>query len=383
MKKILSIALLSCMSLPCFAEFEETLPVWSDGKAPETFEQMWSGFDPHREPLEVELLEEWEEDGVILKVVRYRIGVFKGKKAMMAAIYGYPKGGKDLPWLVQMHGGGQSADPRAVVTNAKRGYATISIAWAGRLDTPMYKVDNEHREAFWQDERTSPQYRVTTDWGGVDAYHALCRYEGSDFIRNRPPSAQYTLDSVDSPRNSGWFLCTLAARRALTFLEQQPEVDGERLGAYGHSMGGKLTVMLAGADNRLKAAAPSCGGVTDRNPKRTHPLNHDDVSLERIDCPIFFLSPANDFHGRIDDLQTALAEINSPDWRITCAPHHDHQDTKDYEVATQIWFDQVLRGSFQTLETPRTELNLQGSDGIPELRVFPDTTARFWMLKYF
>ena len=165
MKKILSIALLSCMSLPCFAEFEETLPVWSDGKAPETFEQMWSGFDPHREPLEVELLEEWEEDGVILKVVRYRIGVFKGKKAMMAAIYGYPKGGKDLPGLVQMHGGGQSADPRAVVTNAKRGYATISIAWAGRLDTPMYKVDNEHREAFWQDERTSPQYRVTTDWG--------------------------------------------------------------------------------------------------------------------------------------------------------------------------------------------------------------------------
>ena len=139
-------------------------------------------------------------------------------------------------------------------------------------------------------------------------------------------------------------------------------------------MGGKLTVMLAGADNRLKAAAPSCGGVTDRNPKRTHPLNHDDVSLERIDCPIFFLSPANDFHGRIDDLQTALAEINSPDWRITCAPHHDHQDTKDYEVATQIWFDQVLRGSFQTPETPRTELNLQGSDGIPELRVFPDTT---------
>ena len=64
------------------------------------------------------MLKEWEEDGVVVKVLRYRIGVFKGKKAMMAAVYGYPKGGENLPGLVQIHGGGQYADYRAPLTNA-------------------------------------------------------------------------------------------------------------------------------------------------------------------------------------------------------------------------------------------------------------------------
>ena len=55
----------------------------------------------------------------------------------------------------------------------------------------------------------------------------------------------------------------MAARRAITFLEQQPEVDPARIGACGDSMGGKLTTDLAGIDRRLKAAVPSCGGSGD------------------------------------------------------------------------------------------------------------------------
>ena len=242
---------------------------------------------------------------------------------------------------------------------------------AGRLDVPRYEVNKDQvQRSGW----ATPPPHTTADHrlGGVDGYYAPCRYPAVITSATSRPCRAH-LDPVDSPCNSGWFLSTLGAA-ALTFLEQQPEVDAQRLGAYGHSMGGKLTVMLAGADDRLKAAAPSCGGVTDRNPRRTHPLNHDSVSLERIDCPIFFLSPANDYHGRIDDLQTALEEINSEHWRETCAPHHDHQDTKDYEVATHLWFDQVLRDRFETPQTPRTELNLSGTHGFPELTVVPDAS---------
>jgi hypothetical protein len=72
-------------------DLKETLPALKDGKAPQSFDGMWSGFDPRAEPLDVEVLKEWEQDGVVLKVLRYRIGVFKGQKAMMAAVYGYPK----------------------------------------------------------------------------------------------------------------------------------------------------------------------------------------------------------------------------------------------------------------------------------------------------
>jgi len=53
--------------------------------APQSMEELWADIDMRAEPLDVEILKEWEEDGVKLKVLRYRVGVFKGQKAMMAA----------------------------------------------------------------------------------------------------------------------------------------------------------------------------------------------------------------------------------------------------------------------------------------------------------
>ena len=212
---------------------EESLPPLRGGKAPQTFEQLWAGYDPQKEPLETDLLKQWEEDGVVLRVVRYRIGIFKGQSAMMAAVYGFPKGGTNLPGLVQIHGGGQFADYKAPLTNAKRGYATISIAWAGRLNAPGYEVNSNTVKLFWAAKTNNPGYKLTTEWGALDAYHAPCRNAKNDFGSVAP--AAWTLDAVASPRNSPWFLCTLAARRALTFLEQQPEVDAHKLGEIGRA----------------------------------------------------------------------------------------------------------------------------------------------------
>jgi Dienelactone hydrolase family len=370
-----TLALMFALTVRMRGAEPETLCQLTDGKAPRTFEALWAGFDPRREPLDVETLKAWEEDGVVLRLIRYRIGIFKGQKSMMAAVYGFPKGQTKLPGLVQIHGGGQSADYRAVLTNAKRGYATISIAWAGRIAAPGYTVDKKGVAIFWKGETSDPTYKLTTDWGALDAYHDPCRNEKNNF--QTVAAAPWTLDAVESPRNNPWFLCTLGARRALTFLEAQPEVDAQRLGVYGHSMGGKLTVMTAAADFRVKAAAPSCGGVSDRsleNPFYRATID-DDQSLKRIACPIVFLSPANDFHGRIDDLQTALQEIRSVDWRVTCSAHHNHQDTAEYQVVGLLWFDQHLRGAFRFPQTPQVALTLKTADAVPNVTVTPDASG--------
>ena len=353
---------------------QETLPPLTNGVVPLTVEALWAGYDPRAEPLDVEVLKEWEEDGVVLKVLRYRVGVFNGEKAMMAAVYGYPKGGTNLPALVQIHGGGQFAQYQAPLSNAKRGYATISIAWAGRLAAPDYQVDPDAVKLFWDGDTNAPRYRITTDWGAIDAYHSPCRYPKNSFVLN-PPS-EHSIDPVASPRNSGWFPCTMAARRALTFLEQQPEVDAERLGVYGHSMGGKLTVLTAGTDTRVKAAAPSCGGMSDDfsvHPAFSAALG-DVAYLKNITCPIMFLRPANDFHGRINDLQTAIKEIKSADWRVTCSPHHNHQDNAEHEVATMLWMDQYLKGTFVFPKTPETKLLLDRTNGVPSFGVQVDAS---------
>ena len=338
--------------------FVDTLPELKTGEAPQTWNDTWKGFDPRAEPLDVEVLKEWEEDNIVLKVLRYRIGVFKGRRAMMAGVYGYPKGGEDLPGLLQIHGGGQYADYKAPLTNAKRGYASLSISWAGRISAPGYRVSPNEVKIFWEGKVEDPRYKITTDWGALDAYHAPSR-NGKDAFPSIPV-ADWTLDPIESPRNNSWFLATLGARRGLTFLERQPEIDADKLGVYGHSMGGKLTVLTAGSDKRVKAAAPSCGGISDRY--TTNPLHlltvSDPPSLKEITCPIIFLSPSNDFHGRINDLETSIEEIKSKNWRVTCSPHHNHQDTAEYEVATQLWFDQHLKQSFQLPETPNLKLFL-------------------------
>lgn len=353
----------------------ESLPPLKDGVAPQTFDELWAGYDPRAEPLEIETLHSWEEDQVVLRIVRFRIGVFKGQKARLAAVYGFPKNASEsrlrLPGLVQIHGGGQYADYRACLVNAKRGYATISIAWAGRINAPQYRVTPAEVKFFWEGKTDDPRYKLTTDWGAVDGYHAPGRNPGNVFPSVK--AAAWTLDEVESPRNSGWFLCALGARRALTFMEQQPEVDPNRLGVYGHSMGGKLTVMTA-SDRRVKAAAPSCGGISDRdnNSLLYRATLGDNVYLQEISCPIIFLSPSNDFHGRISDLPRAITEIGTDQWRVICSPHHNHQDTSQYEVATMLWMDEYLRGSFSFPHTPETTLSLKTDDGVPDFKVQPD-----------
>ena len=128
----------------------ETFSPLVGGKAPQTQEEMWAGWDPRKEPLNVEVLKEWEEEGVVMRVVRFDVGTFKGQPAKLAGIYGVLKGAKQVPGLLNIHGGGQYADHKAVLTNAKRGYATLPIAWAGGLSSPHYRVGPNEVKSFWE-----------------------------------------------------------------------------------------------------------------------------------------------------------------------------------------------------------------------------------------
>ena len=50
--------------------------------------------------------------------------------------------------------------------------------------------------------------------------------------------------------------------RAIDLLQSLPEVDGERIGCIGHSLGGHNTLFTAVFDTRIKAAVTSCGFTT-------------------------------------------------------------------------------------------------------------------------
>ena len=351
----------------------DSLPPLKDGKVPQTLEELWGGYDPRLEPLAVEVLKEWEQDGVVCRIVRYQVGIFKGTPAKVAAFYAFPKGGTKLPALVQLHGGGQSASLAGAMADARRGYAEISLNWGG------------NKMNLGKENWDGPQ----TDWGKLDATHPPQRNKANHFAGALTPD-EYTLDAVESPRNSNWFIVLIAARRAITFLEQQPEVDPARIGATGHSMGGKLTTCLAGIDNRIKAAVPSCGGsgvilenqanelpgcVVSKSTDMELACVAENGYIPRISCPILWLSPVNDFHGNINNMAWNWRNLPEQQVRFSMAPHLNHVYTPDYGITKVLWFEQHLKGKFAMPASPRLEMNLKAATGIPGMTVTPAGAA--------
>jgi len=344
--------------------------VFAAGGPPQSVAELWAGFDPRQDPLEIEILKEWEQDGVVCRIVRYQVGVFKGTPSRVAAFYAFPKGGTKLPALIDLHGGGQSASLDNVVTYAKRGYASISLNWGG------------NKMSLGQETWSGPQ----TDWGKLDATHPPQHNKANHFAGALTPD-DYTLDAVESPRNSNWFLVLMAARRAITFLEKQPEVDATRVGAHGHSMGGKLTTDLAGIDQRIKAAVPSCGGAGDLLESETevpggsraqHPPMElacisDNAYIPLITCPVLWLSPTNDFNAPIDNMAWTWRNLPDDRVRFSISPHLNHRHTDEHALTEYLWFEEHLKSAaFKMPQTPRMVLDLKTSDGVPRVTVTPD-----------
>lgn len=335
-------------------------------ETPQNIEQLWAGYDPRSEPIEERVVREWQQEDLTLRYVLYSIGNFKGKPASMAAYYGFPTGKQSLPALIHMHGGGQRAFLQIVKRYAKRGYATLSVNWGGRIMEDAQPDD------------------PNTDWGAVDP----TQNNVSGYSNLLPQDN--TIDPFPSARNNNWFLLTIGCRRGITFLEQQPEVDADRIGVFGHSMGGRLTGLVAGTDERVKAASPSVGGSgylqTDlwglpgsaRRVKGEVDLFQRTIAgqpyLARVRCPILYLSASNDFNAPMDFVEKGMELIPHENKRTTYAVHLNHRFTPETEIARPLWFDSHLQKRLQFPQSPDAELILNRGNGIPFFRVWPDTS---------
>lgn len=348
-------------------------------EVPGSVAELWADFDPRKDGLEEELIREWKEDGGVYRHVRYFIGSFKGKPARMAAIYGFPEGAKGkVPGVMHIHGGGQRASLSEVKLLVGRGYAALSVNWGG---------DGDGQPPFNTMEGAQPG-DANTDWGAVDP----TQLNVPGYTSMLPGPKQFYEDR-EHPKNNNWYLLTLGCRRGLTFLEQQPEVDAQRLGVHGFSMGGNLTMYVAGSDDRVKAAVPGVGGQGFRweahafaggTAQQEKILGDVEVfrrtlSFEsyapRIGCPVLHRSGTNDFHGWMDDVYRTNALIAGQPTRYCWSPHLNHRLIPEVAVAMPLWFDQYLKGGPALPETPGCELVLKTTDGVPMLRVTPDVKA--------
>ncbi|MCY3018523.1 MAG: acetylxylan esterase [Planctomycetota bacterium] len=343
---------------------EDSLPPLVDGKVPQNLDELWGNYDSRKDPLETTVVREWKEGSVTCRYVVFTIGTFKGKVSRIAAFYAFPTDIREkLPAVLDLHGGGQKASLTVVIFQAQNGYAGLSINWGGNPMDGMKEGE------------------PNTDWGALDATQ-----KHNDHYGTMKPDAK-TLDAVESPRNNNWFFLVLAARRGLTFLEQQPEVDAQRLGVTGHSMGGKLTTDVAGIDARLKAAVPSCGGCGSapgkisgmpgsgmRNDESAlHLKTIDDCAyIPRIRCPILYLSPTNDFAGPLDNMAENWKQIGSKDVHYAISPHFNHRHVAEFSVSQYLLLEQYLKNGAALPGTPVLEVKLDTADGVPVATLKPE-----------
>jgi hypothetical protein len=147
-------------------------------------------------------------------------------------------------------------------------------------------------------------------------------------------------------------------------------------------VGGTLCWLVAGADDRVKAAVPiyGCGYNQDRR-KAIYGLAPSDDSMiwqealspeahaPYIKCPVFFLSASNDHHGWIDDSFDALGAVNALT-RQSYTPRYIHHIEPEQGANLEPWMAWHLKGGRPLPETPALELGLD-SDGLLQARVRP------------
>ena len=370
------------------------IPFQDTNKVPGNVVELWQDYDARREPLEVQIIKEWKADDVITRYVTFKIGTFKGSDARLAAYYSFPTHPQKHAAFVWSHGGGQRAQKERGIYFAKQGFATLDINWLGR---PL-----------------EADIQINTDWGKVDPTQGPRFYSKAlrkGWKRNLQPD-DHSIDPIASPRNANWFLLTVAARRAVTFLEEQPEVDCERIGFAGYSMGGMITALTA-IDSRLQAVVPFVGGTgfkhvdfpggIEGSSIRQH---FQDLELYKntldasaywplVTCPVLFISSSNDFHSTFERIYQSMTLLRHPNWRVSTNVHQNHGPGPEQWVLLNLWFNQYLKGIEEHIpETPPSTFEVSGrsatftvtpaqQERLVDTEIYfsydPNSRTRFWI----
>lgn len=232
----------------------------------------------------------WGAKSGLVQEVWYDGEDFQGKPTRVFAWYARPaRGDGPYPGMVLIHGGGGKAFAEWATLWAERGYAAIAMDTAGQ----------------------GPDGKRHADAGP-----------------DQSAPAKFPKDSAELPADTFWtYHAVAAAIKAHSLLASRPEVDASRIGVTGISWGGYLTCIVAGLDDRFKAAVPiyGCGFLDDNSAwlNNFEHMNADDrtrwmaqfdpkMYLPQVKCPILFMNGTNDFAYPLDSYQKSYHLVPGP-----------------------------------------------------------------------
>ncbi len=267
----------------------------------------------------------------------YQGPLYKGKPTRVFAYYASPvtfgvKGAakKHFPGVVLIHGGGGTAFPEWAALWAKRGYAAIAMDLAG----------------------CGPDGKRLPDGG-----------PGQD------DDVKFGL--IDQLSQDQWTYHAVAdAILAHSLLRSFKEVDAKRTAVTGISWGGYLTCIVAGLDNRFKAAVPvyGCGFLHENSvwlpqfaqmtPQQREKWVHlwdPCMYVGSAAMPVLFMNGTNDFAYPLDSYARTYGLVKNRNLCITVDMPHGHQEGwNPKEIG--MFVDEHLRGGKPLAKIARPEI---------------------------
>ena len=251
---------------------------------------------------------EWVAGEGRVRSLRYEGKAFKGKPTGVFAYYASPatltgESVQDgsLPAIVLVHGGGGTAFAEWAELWAKRGYAAIAMDLAGC---------------------GAGRKRLSDGGPGQDD--------------------QEKFGAIDQASEDQWTYHAVAnAILAHSLIRSFREVDAKRTAVTGISWGGYLTCIVAGLDNRFKAAVPvyGCGflhensawlgrfaKMTPQQKEKWVRLWDPSMYVGSASMPVFFVNGTNDFAYPLDSYSKTYGLVKSRrNFRITVKMPHGHE----------------------------------------------------------
>lgn len=286
--------------------------------------------EPTDVPFDVTVLEQGQDERIVWQSMVFTSEVCNGVPMRIFAWYARPAAEGSYPAVLSIHGRGGSADLNRAKAFAAAGYACLSYEWDGsRHLMPDLKPGD------------LPSTRPYTVYGNHD-------YAST--------SAQFVLLGPDG-KAPMLFHSVIAARRGLSWMSQQPQVDPRQLAVEGHSWGGFTAQIVAGVDARVKATVSSAaagawisryvakleGHTKDLSPWEMFQWSqrYDPAAFaDRIASPILIRLGTGDFFGSIDTLADYWPSITgAKTLELLPAANHTFGD-----VETRVaFFDSIFR----------------------------------------
>jgi dienelactone hydrolase len=260
-----------------------------------------------------------------IRSLYYSGDTYQGKPTRVFAYYATPDtiAGRTpiqqrFPAIVLVHGGGGTAFPQWVRLWAERGYAAIAMDLAG----------------------CGPD-KVRLSDGGPGQGHNM------------------KFETIGQPKTEQWTYHAVAnVIRAHSLIQTFPEVDPDHTAITGISWGGYLTCIVAGLDNRFRAAVPvyGCGFLRDNSAwlddfakmSSEHQAKWGNLwdpsqYVGSASMPMLFVNGGKDGAYPPDSHAKTFALVKSPKY-LHFVPNLPHGHIFDRPKAIEVFVDHQIKG---------------------------------------